>query len=101
MYTFIVNGREVHTDKETNLLAFLREDMGLTSVKNGCAKGACGACTVLVDGKTCVRVCCHYPSWKARAYLRWKDFLTGIKMYSHSPLQKLGLCSAVFVYRAW
>lgn len=56
MYTFLVNGREVHTDKETNLLAFLREDMGLTSVKNGCAKGVCGACTVLVDGKN-LRAC--------------------------------------------
>ncbi len=51
MYTFVVNGQQVHTDKDSNLLSFLRDDLGLKSVKNGCAKGACGACTVLVDGK--------------------------------------------------
>jgi selenium-dependent xanthine dehydrogenase len=31
---------------------FLREELGITSVKNGCKEGACGTCTVIIDGKT-------------------------------------------------
>ena len=50
MVTFLLNGEERTADAQTNLLAYLREEAGLTSVKNGCARGACGACTVLVDG---------------------------------------------------
>ena len=39
-------------DKENKkLLEFLREDMNITSVKNGCAEGACGTCMVIIDGK--------------------------------------------------
>ena len=51
MYTLYVNGVEHHTDKNVKLLEYLREDLRLTSVKNGCGEGACGTCTVLVDGK--------------------------------------------------
>ncbi len=51
MYEFIVNGQPVATDLDQKLLFFLRETLGLTSVKNGCAEGACGTCTILVDGK--------------------------------------------------
>ena len=51
MSTIQVNGQEVSAAKDTNLLEFLREELNITSVKNGCSEGSCGACMVLVDGK--------------------------------------------------
>lgn len=51
VYTFTVNGQKIETSEEKNLLDFLRDNLGLISVKNGCKEGACGTCTVLIDGK--------------------------------------------------
>ena len=55
---FRLNGRPVSldTDDSRKLLWVLRTDLGLTGAKYGCGSGACGACTVLVDGKA-VRSC--------------------------------------------
>ena len=48
-----VNGREVAVaaDPRTSLLDLLREHLHLTGTKKGCNQGACGACTVLVEGE--------------------------------------------------
>src|SRR5262245_60657172 len=52
-----VNGREVPLgEAEESLLRFLRESLGLKGAKPGCGEGACGACTVLVEGRP-VRAC--------------------------------------------
>ena len=56
MYTFNVNGKTVTAEKDQKLLPYLRDTLRLTSVKDGCSEGACGTCTVLIDGKK-VKAC--------------------------------------------
>jgi aerobic-type carbon monoxide dehydrogenase small subunit (CoxS/CutS family) len=53
-----INGvrHEVAVDPDVELLTVLRDYLGLTGSKYGCGEGACGACTVLVNGKT-IRSC--------------------------------------------
>ena len=56
-YTFTVNGVERTTTEDKPLLRYLRDDLHLHSVKDGCSEGACGTCTIIVDGravKSCV-----------------------------------------------
>lgn len=63
---FILNGRPVSVEVRdgASLLEVLREQCGLTSMKDGCApEGSCGACTVMVDGKAVVS--CAQPATRA------------------------------------
>ncbi len=50
-FCFTVNGVERVTDVDKPLLRYLRDDLHLHSVKDGCSEGACGTCTIVVDGK--------------------------------------------------
>jgi aerobic-type carbon monoxide dehydrogenase small subunit (CoxS/CutS family) len=52
MTNLIVNGTPVECQKDNiKLIRFLRDDLRLTSVKEGCGEGACGTCMVLIDDK--------------------------------------------------
>lgn len=63
-----VNGeaRSAQVDAGTRLIDLLRDEFRLTSVKEGCGAGECGACTVLLDGEP---VCsCLVPAVQARGH---------------------------------
>lgn len=51
--SFTLNGKVISAEApaDTTLLLFLRDVLGLTGVKEGCAIGECGACSVLLDGR--------------------------------------------------
>jgi len=53
MASFSVNGQIVTPSKNQKLLRFLRDELHLTAAKDGCSEGACGACTVLIEGEPC------------------------------------------------
>ncbi|WP_144578980.1 2Fe-2S iron-sulfur cluster-binding protein [Agrobacterium sp. DE0009] len=62
---FNVNGTavEVEADIRTSLLDLMRNYLGFTGTKKGCDQGACGACTVLVDGErinSCLALAVQY-----------------------------------------
>ena len=74
MSTFVVNGKSVTLEKDKTLLRFLRDDLHLTSVKDGCSEGACGACTVLVDGEPCRACVLHTKNLEGRNILTLEGF---------------------------
>jgi len=56
MVTTTINGeqREFLCESRQTLLEVLRDNLGLTGTKEGCSNGNCGACTVIMDGRTVV-----------------------------------------------
>jgi aerobic carbon-monoxide dehydrogenase small subunit len=82
-----VNGatHEVDVPPRVLLADLLREDLGLTGTKIGCAMGACGACTVLVDGDP-VRSCLMFAVQADRRSVRTVEDLAAENGDLH-PLQ--------------
>jgi xanthine dehydrogenase YagT iron-sulfur-binding subunit len=65
MPSISINGaqRALPADPRVSLLDFLREHLHLSGAKKGCNQGACGACTVLVDGErilSCMALAIQY-----------------------------------------
>jgi carbon-monoxide dehydrogenase small subunit len=81
-----VNGEdyEIFTDSWKTLERVLRDDLGLTGVKEGCNTGNCGVCTVLIDGKAVKS--CLVLAFQAQG----KDILTieGLSKSGLHPLQQ-------------
>ncbi len=73
-----VNGkeREVAIDERESLADVLRNQLGCTSVKKGCEVGECGACTVLVDGKS-VDSCIYLAIWAEGHSILTVEGITG------------------------
>ena len=76
--TLTVNGkpREVAIDERESLADTLRNRCGCTSVKKGCEVGECGACTVLVDGKS-IDSCIYLSLWAEGKSILTVEGITG------------------------
>lgn len=94
--TFTLNNDPVSLDvaSHTMLLELLRERLSLTGTKEGCGHGECGACTVLVDGRSINA--CLYPAFEVEGKaVTTIEGLMGPNNELH-PLQKhFAECGAV------
>ena len=83
---FLINGSSItaNVDVRTSLLDLLRDHLGLSGTKKGCNQGACGACTVLVDGErinSCLAFAVQYQD-------RSITTVEGLSVDGMHPLQK-------------
>ena len=84
-----VNGRTRTAGAEPRMLLsdFLRDELGLTGTHVGCEHGACGACTVLLDGEA-VRSCLMFAAQADGAEIATVEGLASASGEPH-PLQEL------------
>ena len=101
MVTFELNGRLIQTDADKNLLTFLRKDMGIKSAKDGCSEGACGTCSVLVDGVSRRACTLQVQNLTASALSPSKGFRTTRNRCTLTALPRRVRFSAVSAFPAW
>ena len=89
-----------------NLLSFLRFDLGLTGSKYGCGEGLCGACTVLIDGRT-ARSCLHFAAALDGAEIKTVEGIAGDgplhpvqQAFHESHALQCGFCTPGFLLTA-
>ena len=83
----VVNGAEVEPpdDPRVSLLDLLREQLHLTGTKKGCDQGACGACTVLVDGTRILSCLALAVQYEGRSVTTIEGLAAGSALH---PLQE-------------
>lgn len=84
---FTVNGKKYNRDvrPDTRLIDYLREELNLRSVKEGCGVGECGSCTVLVDGKSVLSCLTYMPEVDGKEILTLEGISEGKDLH---PLQE-------------
>lgn len=106
--TCTVNGKskEINVDARQSLLEVLREKLGLISVKQGCAVGECGACTVLIDNVP-IDACLYLAVWADGRSIRTvegesqNDRLSGVQQaFVEEGAVQCGICTPGFVMAA-
>lgn len=100
-----VNGRryEVPVDDSELLLDVLREKTGTYSVREGCGVGACGACTVLVGGKSvssCLALAVRYDGAEITTADGLPDDDPVVSAFVESRAMQCGYCIPGFVLMA-
>ena len=82
-----INGteRELPDDARVSLLDYLREHLQLSGTKKGCDQGACGACTVLVDGERILSCLALAVQYEGRSIKTIEGLATGQRLH---PLQQ-------------
>src|ERR1700719_3632692 len=87
--TLRVNGcvRRLRLDSRVTLLDALREDLGLTGTKKGCDQGACGACTVLLDGERILSCLALAVQYEGRAVTTIEGLAAGLGEDALHPMQ--------------
>lgn len=96
-----VNGKDYEVEQDTKLMRFLRDDLRLTSVKDGCSQGACGTCTVLVDGKATKACIPMLSKLQGKSVVTVEGLSEREKKFMHMHLQRSARCSADSAFRAW
>ncbi len=105
MFEFTVNGKKIKTERDEKLITFLRDEMHLTSVKNGCSEGACGTCMIIIDGKA-VKACVQKTSKMHGKNIVTVEGLTAREqevysyVFSHSGAVQCGFCTPGMVISA-
>ncbi len=103
-----VNGEETEflCEPQESLLDALRNELGLTGTKEGCATGDCGACSVLVDGRLVPSCLVLAAEAEARSVTTIEGVATGDalhplqqKFLEHAALQ-CGICTPGFIVAA-
>ncbi|WP_419853774.1 (2Fe-2S)-binding protein [Candidatus Poriferisodalis sp.] len=106
--TVTVNGRTRQSRVEPRrlLIDYLRHDLGLTGAHIGCEQGVCGACTVLLDGRT-ARSCLHFAVTVDGSDIRTVEDLADLdelhpiqEMFHQKHALQCGFCTPGFLLTA-
>ena len=99
-------GKNLSVDVRQSLLEVLREQLGLISIKQGCAVGECGACTVLIDNVP-VDACIYLAVWADGRAIRTlegesrNDKLSRVQQaFVEAGAVQCGICTPGFVMAA-